>query len=227
MSKLYLVGVGPGEPELITLYAKRVLEEADVVAYPVKSAGEKSAALEIIKRTVNIRSAAELEFSMSPCLAKREGSRRDSAQKLIGILKEGKTAAMITLGDAGVYSTCGYVRDTVRAAGFEVETVPGIPSFTAAADAAGVNLCEGNERMAVVPGIRGRDDLEGLTAAFDTVVIMKAAAHMDIIYETLAEKGLLESSFAAKELYMPGGGVFPVTPEKSGYFTTVIIKKHG
>lgn len=227
MSKLYLAGVGPGNPELVTLCAKRIMESADVVAYPVKKAGESSAALNIAKRAANIKNTREIVFSMAAELSEREKTRRAAAGELISLLRAGKTVCMITLGDVSVYSTCGYVRALVEEAGFETETVPGITSFSAAAAAAGDGLCEGRERFAVVPGLRGRDDLERLIDGFDTVIVMKAAPYMDMIYEVLSERELLGSSFAAQDIGMEGGGIFPVEPESGrGYFTTVVIKKH-
>lgn len=225
MAKLYLAGVGPGGAGLVTLAAKRAAETADVVAYPVREHGEKSAALDIISGAADIKETCELVFPMSAPEAERKRARHAAAEKLAALLSRNKTVCMVTLGDVSVYSTCGYVRGFVESAGFETETIPGITSFSAAAAAAGVNLCEGNESVAVVSGVRGAAELERLVDGFDTVVVMKAARSMGIIYETLKKRGLLETSFAARSVGMDGGGIFPVSPNESGYFTTVIIKK--
>lgn len=80
---------------------------------------------------------------------------------------------MVTLGDVSVYSTCTYVHNAVKNAGFELEIIPGITSFCAAADKAQISLCEGNESVAIIPSLKS-NLLEKYIADFDTVVIMKS-----------------------------------------------------
>lgn len=131
MAKFYSVGVGAGDGSYITLGALRALEQADIIAVPVKKYGEKSTALEIIRKEFDTdkKEISELEFRMSGDTKIREESRRNSAEKIISALKDGKDVAMITLGDVSVYSTCTYVHNAVKNAGFELEIIPGITSF--------------------------------------------------------------------------------------------------
>ena len=194
----------------ITLRALDALREADVVF------------CEDTRHSLKLLNYYEIKKPLVSC---HKFNELAAAEKLAALLSRNKTVCMVTLGDVSVYSTCGYVRGFVESAGFETETIPGITSFSAAAAAAGVNLCEGNESVAVVSGVRGAAELERLVDGFDTVVVMKAARSMGIIYETLKKRGLLETSFAARSVGMDGGGIFPVSPNESGYFTTVIIKK--
>ena len=107
MAKFYSVGVGAGDGSYITLGALRALEQADIIAVPVKKYGEKSTALEIIRKEFDTdkKEISELEFRMSGDTKIREESRRNSAEKIISALKDGKDVAMITLGDVSVYST--------------------------------------------------------------------------------------------------------------------------
>ena len=119
----------------------------------------------------------------------REESRRNSAEKIISALKDGKDVAMVTLGDVSVYSTCTYVHNAVKNAGFELEIIPGITSFCAAADKAQISLCEGNESVAIIPSLKS-NLLEKYIADFDTVVIMKSGNDTDVIYDILKSTDL-------------------------------------
>ena len=102
--KLYGLGVGSGDPGLLTLKAKEILDRAPVVAYPVKEAGEKSTALEIIRPTVDLagKEILEVVFRMAKDKEERIACRAAAAGQVIGVLDEGKDVAMITLGDVSV-----------------------------------------------------------------------------------------------------------------------------
>lgn len=226
--KFYAVGVGPGDFEYMTLKAKRVLEAADVIAVPVKARGEKSTAFEIAKKAVDLSGKAvlELEFPMSRGRDERLKSRRIAAEKIAAVLDEGKTAAMVTLGDASLYSTCSYVGERLIKAGYETETVAGVPSFCAAAARAGVSLCEGTDSLAIVPAVTDVGELNGILKAFGNTVIMKAGKSADKIYDCLDSLGLTQNAVAASEVGMENETVEPLKRDgEYGYFTTIIVKK--
>ena len=151
--KLYGIGVGPGEPGLLTIKAKEVLDRCGVIAFPVKKPGEGSVALDIIKPNVDIseKSIEEFLFSMDPDDSVRERCRAENMDKMCRLLDNGEDIAMVTLGDVGVYSTYMYIDKDIRARGYETEVIPGIPSFCHGAALAGVPLMIGNEGLAVVP----------------------------------------------------------------------------
>ena len=186
MAKFYSVGVGAGDGSYITLGALRALEKADIIAVPVKKSGEKSTALEIIRKEFDTdkKEILELEFPMSSDDKTRQLSRGAAAEKIISALDSGKNIAMITLGDVSVYSTCSYVHKAVKDAGHEMEIIPGITSFCAAADKAQISLCEGNESVAIIPSLKSAN-LEKYIDDFDTIVIMKAGKDTDTIYNIL------------------------------------------
>ena len=219
MAKFYSVGVGAGDGSYITLGALRALEQADIIAVPVKKYGEKSTALEIIRKEFDTdkKEISELEFRMSGDTKIREESRRNSAEKIISALKDGKDVAMITLGDVSVYSTCTYVHNAVKNAGFELEIIPGITSFCAAADKAQISLCEGNESVAIIPSLKSN---------FDTVVIMKSGNDTDVIYDILKKYGLENNAIVSSCIGMENEIIEKIQKGKSyGYFTTVIVRK--
>lgn len=227
MAKFYSVGVGAGDGSYITLGALRALEQADIIAVPVKKYGEKSTALEIIRKEFDTdkKEISELEFRMSGDTKIREESRRNSAEKIISALKDGKDVAMITLGDVSVYSTCTYVHNAVKNAGFELEIIPGITSFCAAADKAQISLCEGNESVAIIPSLKS-DLLEKYISDFDTVVIMKSGNDTDVIYDILKKYGLENNAIVSSCIGMENEVIEKIQKGKSySYFTTVIVRK--
>ena len=211
----------------ITLGALRALEQADIIAVPVKKYGEKSTALEIIRKEFDTdkKEISELEFRMSGDTKVREESRRNSSEKIISALKDGKDVAMITLGDVSVYSTCTYVHNAVKNAGFELEIIPGITSFCAAADKAQISLCEGNESVAIIPSLKS-NLLEKYIADFDTVVIMKSGNDTDVISDILKKYGLENNAIVSSCIGMENEVIEKIQKGKSyGYFTTVIVRK--
>lgn len=227
MAKFYSVGVGAGDGSYITLGALRALEQADIIAVPVKKYGEKSTALEIIRKEFDAdkKEISELEFRMSGDTKIREESRRNSAEKIISALKDGKDVAMVTLGDVSVYSTCTYVHNAVKNAGFELEIIPGITSFCAAADKAQISLCEGNESVAIIPSLKS-DLLEKYITDFDTVVIMKSGNDTDVIYDILKKYGLENNAIVSSCIGMENEVIEKIQKGKSySYFTTVIVRK--
>ena len=227
MAKFYSVGVGAGDGSYITLGALRALEQADIIAVPVKKYGEKSTALEIIRKEFDTdkKEISELEFRMSGDTKIREESRRNSSEKIISALKDGKDVAMVTLGDVSVYSTCTYVHNAVKNAGFELEIIPGITSFCAAADKAQISLCEGNESVAIIPSLKS-NLLEKYIADFDTVVIMKSSNDTDVIYDILKKYRLENNAIVSSCIGMENEIIEKIQKGKSyGYFTTVIVRK--
>lgn len=226
--KFYAVGVGPGDFEYMTLKAKRVLETADVIAVPVKARGEKSTALEIAKKAVDLseKTILELEFPMSRGRDTRLKSRQTAAEKVAAVLDESKTVAMVTLGDASLYSTCSYVSERLIKAGYETETVAGVPSFCASAACAGISLCSETESLAIVPAVTDIGELESILNTFSNVVIMKAGKSIDKIYDCLDRLGLTQNAVVTSGVGMENEIIEPLKRNgEYGYFTTIIVKK--
>ena len=147
---LYGVGVGPGDPELLTLKAQRILREADVIAVPDKGTGEKTA-LAIIGPLTEGKPLLYCAAPMTRDPARLEAAYEENAHQIAALLNEGKTVAFITLGDPSIYSTYLYTHRRVQAMGCEAKLIPGVPSFCAVAAALGIGLCEGGERLMIVP----------------------------------------------------------------------------
>ncbi|MCQ2071293.1 MAG: precorrin-2 C(20)-methyltransferase [archaeon] len=228
--KLYGIGVGPGDPKLMTIRAKELLEKVEVIAYPVKKLGEDGTALEIIKKEVDVsgKQIVELLFSMNPDDEVRKKCRADAMEKMCGLLDEGKDIAMVTLGDVAVYSTYMYIDRDIQKRGYETEVVPGIPSFCHGAAKARLPLMIGEESVAVASlAKRNNSKVETILDTVDNLVIMKAFASIPAIVEMLNARNIpLENATVMSNIGMEDEYIGPLDPEREyGYFTTVLIKK--
>jgi len=226
--KLYAVGIGPGDPELMTLKAVRVIKEADVVCVPRgKQAGE-SMALGIVEQAVDLdgKQIIEAHFPMV------KGSQREAlkpvAEELIGVLQEGKDIAFITIGDPVLYSTFFHLYDAMLALEHDLdfEIIPGVSSVTASAARAGIGLALSGEKVAVVPATYVKD-FEQVIKGFDTVVLMKVHRVIDEIKETLSSRGLTEGAVYVARAGLPDEIVKPLAEVGEAdldYFSIVIVR---
>lgn len=230
--KLYGVGVGPGDPELLTLKAKRVLEEADCIAIPKTAADKGSVALSIVKDIVpSDKAILELLFPMSFDGAELENSWSSSVAEIRQQLDKGRSVAFVTLGDPTVYSTYMYIHKEFRRLDYETEIIPGITSFCAAAARVGVSLAENREGIAVVPSAYECENLDAILDQFDNVVLMKVARNLPMLAEKLAEKGLKDRTVLVSRCGFEDERVEydldRAAKEKLSYFTTMLVKKAG
>lgn len=227
--KLYGIGVGPGQPGLMTLEAQRLLRDAQVVAYPVKAKGEDGTALEIVRQCVDLegKEIVELLFDMNPDDEVRKKCRAANIDRICALLDAGRNVAMITLGDVAVYSTYMYLDREVRARGYDTAVVPGIPSFCSGAAAARLPLMIGEESLAVVSAAKHSDAAAKALDDFDNVVVMKAYTYIDQLAALLRERGIpLTAATVMSNVGMADEYIGPLDPaRKYGYFTTVLIKK--
>lgn len=221
------VGVGPGDPQLMTLKAVRAVEAADVILIPVKSEGEDSVAFEIVKEVCDVEGKEILPviFSMSMKKEERLASRKAAVEKVEAILMTGKTAVMIALGDIGIYSTFMYVKKEVEGK-YPVEMIPGIPSFCAGASKALISIVEGRESFCVLPSYKTPDQLVKALKDYPSVIVMKAGSKIQEIYEILQAENRLEGTHMIADCGMPSEYIGKFDPNREyGYFTTLIIKQ--
>ena len=222
---LYGLGVGPGDPELLTLKAVRILSEADVIAVPDKGSGEKTA-LHIVSQYIHGKPLLPCVTPMVRDQQVLDSAHDQIADSICALLEEGKTVAFITLGDPTVYSTYMYVHRRVLARGYEAVLVPGVPSFCAVAARLGQSLCEQSERLMIVPA--SHRDMEDCLDADANLVFMKAGREIGALREALRARGLLEKASLVANCGMEGEQVFPRfadMPEDTGYFSVVLVKK--
>lgn len=229
--KLYGIGLGPGDPELVTLKARRVLEKVEVVAFPRAERGEGSIAFSILQQVLTRQPEfLELNFPMTRNKEMLRHYWQQAANKVIAKLKEGLNVAFITLGDPLLYSTYSYLLKAIKDTDSDiaVETIPGVISFSAAAALSNLSLVESDETLAIVPA---SDNLEALRAAltqFDTVVVMKIGARLSQVQELLKQLGLIENSVLVSRAGLDGEFVtkgLSTLNKEAGYLSTIIVKK--
>ncbi len=196
--KLYGVGVGPGDPELITVKAVRVIKEADIIFTAASSKNTYSLAVEIasdyISKTAHIE---KLFFPMTKDVRETEAAWIENARQIASVLKQGKKAVFLTLGDPTTYSTFGYILKKMKCIMPEanIETVPGITSFHAASARMNRILVEGEESLLITSGAYGGEPLRQ-AGGVDNVAIVKAYKNIEDINLALAETGLNKNSVA-------------------------------
>lgn len=210
---LSFVGVGPGDPDLMTILAVRALARADVVAVADSGSGE-SAVLRIAGPLVSEKPVLKLKMPMTP--GEDWGPAHDrAAETLIHRLKKGIRIAYPVLGDPSLYASSIYLYRLI-APRHPCEIIPGVPAMCAAAAALGAPLAEGRERLTVLPGFGEGDRLPNGAA-----VVLKAGRSLNAIREAAGNR----SSLLAQNLGMPGeylGGLDGANADAS-YFSTVLI----
>lgn len=230
---LYGIGVGPGDPDLITLKAVKALSRVDVVLAAASPKNDASLALSIA--APHLRPGAEtlrLDFPMTRDAALLEAAWSANAEAVLKVLGQGKSAAFLTLGDPLTYSTFGYLLRTLngRIADMPVEIVPGVTSYQAAAARTGRVLVESGESLAVVSGVAGEDELRRVLSSVDSAVILKAYKNLPVIRRVLEELGLGGSCTFVTRLGHTGEQVLhglDALPENPSYFSLILVRRGG
>lgn len=220
----YGVGVGPGDPELMTLKAVRLIRENDVIAVAGKVA-EDAVAYKIAAAVVPEIKDKELVPIYMPMVKDRElidQEHRRQAKLVESYLDQGKNVVYITLGDSTIYCTFTYLQHYLEADGYTVELVSGIPSFCAAAARLNTPLTEWDEPLHILPGVH---DLENNLDLKGNYVIMKSASKMAQVKDMLRRSGrsvvMAENCTMANEkLYRSVDDI----PDDAGYFSLIIAK---
>lgn len=235
--KLYVIGVGPGDPELLTLKAVRILREVSCIVVPKGREEGSSLALSIVRQTLPLdgKEIIEAYFPMKKTVRNAEAGGLDvqwneTVETVSQVLKKGVDAAFITIGDPALYSTFFYLYDRLLELdpSMNIEMIPGISSVTAAAARARLSLGLGNERIAILPA-NYAGSLEATLEAFDTVVLMKVHTVFDTIMKTLEGMDLAEKatyiSRAGREDELIVRDIRQVKAEDLNYFSLVIVRK--
>lgn len=197
------VGVGPGDPELMTLKAVRAIQAADVIFAPVRRAGERSMALEIARAHID---ADRQQIVSVPFPRDDHGETwTTTARMMTDILGQDRRGVFLTEGDPLLFGSFGDVLDGLRRQGrpLTTATVPGISSVTAAAAAAGLALTDHEERLAVVPATAPMDEIEQALLAFDCVVLLKVGRVLGDLLGLLERLGRLDTSVYVRRCGWP------------------------
>ncbi|CEP68691.1 Cobalamin (vitamin B12) biosynthesis CobI/CbiL,precorrin-2 C20-methyltransferase [Moorella glycerini] len=228
---LYGLGVGPGDPDLLTLKAKAILEQVPVLAVPVSQRGEESLALQVVRPFIRPeQKILNLFMPMTHDRAYLERSWDAAAAELLENLSAGQDIAFLTLGDASLYSTYSYLMQRLQKLNpdLKIVTVPGITSFAAAAASLNVPLAVGDEPLAIIPALKDPANLKEYLSLFPNLVLMKVARHYDAIVTVLEEAGVAGQSFLASRCGQPGESfsrdLVAEKGKKQDYLSLIIVK---
>jgi len=239
-ARLTGVGVGPGDPELITARALRVLRQADRVVAPAVAADTEGRAESVVRRADPDLAVRRVVFAMVPPThdgagnghTARAQSHRGAAQALLPYLDAGEHVAFVTLGDPNVYSTFSSLVAAARALRptLRIETVPGIMAFQDLAARAATVLLDGTEELTLVAALDGIAALErALEDPERAIVVYKGGKHLPAITSALARAGRLEGAVMGELLGLPGERVGRLTDVPASgegpvsYLATVVV----
>ena len=218
---LFGVGVGPGDPELMTLKAVRMIRENEVIAVPGAD----------VRETVAYKIAVQADKELLPIYMpmthdaeELELNHAKGAKTLEAYLDQGKNIVFLTLGDPCVYSTFSYLQHRVEADGYHTELVSGITSFCAAAARLNISLSEWNEQLHIIPAVHRLDN--ELTES-GNYILMKSGKKMNQVKEILSRSG--KDVLMVENCGMPDEHIYHSVeeiPDDAGYYSLIIAKEH-
>ena len=241
----YGVGVGPGDPELMTVKAVKTIETCDILALPVSSGEltepvfdesgtdskyecylEKCVAYQIVLGSgADVSEKAKLYLPM-PMMKEKEVLKRlhdKGAEVSEEYLKKGRNIVFITLGDPTVYSTCMYIYKRIYQKGYQTEMIPGVPSFCAAAARLDIGLVENKEELHVIPASY---EIESGLELPGTKVLMKVGKKIPYVKQVVKEKNMeikmVENcGMESERIYSDVEEI----PDETSYYSLFIIKE--
>lgn len=239
---LFVIGIGPGDPELLTLKAVRVIKESPVLCVPKGREEGVSLALSIVEKAADLGGKEIIEAHFPMMKTRGKGMARyaptdeldDQWNKTVTAMTaeliKGIDVAFLTLGDPAIYSTFFYLYDRLLEAipGLAIEIVPGVSSINAAASRLNISLGLGNDKIAVLPA-NYMGNLKTILETFDTVVLMKVNKVFNEILELLAGMGLVKKAKCISKVGMKDEKIFEdireIKQEELNYFSIVIVRK--
>lgn len=228
---LYCIGVGPGDPELLTIKAVKRMQNCPVLAVPQGHTGVTTAK-DILLRAIEKGAAVDLtdkmiltiEFPMTRDAALLDKAHAAGAATIEAQLQQGRDVALIALGCPTVYASSMYVHRRVYDDGYATEIIPGVPSFCAAAAKLQQPLCEQDEPLTIIPG--GRKDRKTLLSVPGSKIIMKPSGSFASIKEELQETHQLADTSMVERCGLPGERIHWSLDdvEQTAYFSVLLVK---
>lgn len=226
--KLYGLGVGPGDPELLTLKALRLIKENEVIAVPGNDI-KTCVAYQIVKgvyEELDTKTLISVAMPMTKDKAILEANHRRAADDVEAYLKQGKNVVFLTLGDPTVYSTYLYVHKRILDRGYEAEIVSGITSFCAVAARLNMGLVEMAQPLHVIPATYKAQEMDEILTLPGTKVLMKTGKKMREVRESILRSG--QKAVMIENCGMPDEKIYESAediPEDAGYYSLIIVKE--
>lgn len=221
---LYGVGVGPGDPDLLTVRAARLIESAKVVAYPAPDTGE-SFARSIVAASLTGKTEIPIVIPMRVETFPAQAVYDDAAAKIAKHLEAGEDVVVLCEGDPFFYGSFMYLHDRLKDKA-PVEIVPGVSSMTACAARAGLPLSRRNDRLAVIPAPLPDEEIEALLKGAEAAVIMKIGRHFPRIRALLEKLDLISRATYVAHATLPQEKIMPLgemTEDQAPYFSMILI----
>lgn len=195
--KLFCVGCGPGDPELLTIRALNLIKEADVIFVPTSKLNKPSIALSIVEK--HLRKTTEIINLVFPMIKDRDSLKeywKKNAFEIAQKVRFGKKTVYLTVGDPALYSTWIYIHRELKRdyQDIEIEIIPGITSIFAFAAEAKISLVEGDENLSIVPACYDLNKVKNTVKSSDTIVFLKDGRYFDNVIEMLSDTGFSDDS---------------------------------
>lgn len=229
--KLYGIGVGPGDPELMTVKAARIVGEADIIITPKTEKKDGSVALNIAKPY--IQEHTEIVPVVFPMVLNDDTQQEgweEARNIIIGYLEAGKNVVFLTLGDPMFYSTYMYVYRLVEGTGYDIETIPGVTAFCAIGSHLGYPIVEKEEVLAIVPATAPKEKIDKVLAVADDAVIMKVYRNFKEVQDTLKKHDMADDAVMISRVGLDGEEVYRglidmPSDTKLNYLSTILAKR--
>ena len=227
--KFYGVGVGPGDPELLTVKAVNAIKNADVIIAPKTEKKEGSVALTIAQPYIE---DAEIVFQTFPMVKHFEESKEifiANTNQILEFLREGKNVAFLTLGDPMFFSTYIYIFNLLKDSGADITTIAGVPAFLAIASHIGKPAAYGNEIMTVIPATAPKEKIVDALKVSDAAVLMKVYKNFPEVVELLDETNMIDDAVLISRYGLDDEKIFGNLREhkadKLNYLSTILTRK--
>ena len=225
------IGVGPGDPELLTVKAIHGIQQADVLIAPKTEKKEGSVALSIAKPY--LKKDIEIVYQVFPMVADFSSSTEaweKNRDEILSLLEQGKNVAFLTLGDPMFYSTYIYVYRLLQSTGVNIQTIPGIPAFCAIGSQLGYPIVEGNDILSIIPATASEEKIKQALAASDNVVLMKVYKNFSHIVDLLAEKDMARQAVMVSRCGLPDeeriDDIEAQKDKKVNYLSTILTRRN-
>lgn len=226
MPKFFGIGVGPGDPELMSLKALRIIESCPVIATPRTRQGS-NLALDIVSQVSDLsdKEILKLDFAMSKDRNLITKHHMQAAEAVIAVLKSGRDLAFLNLGDVSMYATFHYLKPLIEESGFECVMIPGLPTFSAIAARLGVNLTpDMNTPLHIIPA--ASENLDEVLMLPGTKIIMKSGKNFPKAKEALTRLNLLDKALLVSDCGLETERVYRnlnEINENLSYFSTMVV----
>lgn len=226
----YGIGVGPGDPELLTVKAINTLKKINAVIAPKTEKKSGSLALSIVEKYLT--SEVEIIFQTFPMVKDFAESKiifENNKQEILNLIRAGKNVAFLTLGDPMFYSTYIYVFQLLKECDVEIETIPGVPAFLAISSYIGRTLTFGNDILTVIPATADKEKIISALKISDTTVLMKVYKNFPEIVEMLDAEKMLDNAVLVSRCGLENEKILDDLKnhkdEKMNYLSTILTDK--